>query len=46
MPRDRSSVTGFTGATTDLILRGTEYAISKDGYGYIKLTPVSVTADA
>lgn len=29
-----------------LILRGTEYTISKDRYGYIKVTPVGVTAEA
>ncbi|MET4144200.1 hypothetical protein [Arthrobacter sp. UYCo732] len=28
-----------------LILRGTEYTISKDRYGYIKLTPVKVATD-
>jgi hypothetical protein len=29
-----------------VLLRGTEYAIRKDRYGYVKLTPVTVNADA
>ncbi|TSE14991.1 hypothetical protein B1A87_002715 [Arthrobacter sp. KBS0703] len=29
-----------------IILRGTEYAISQDRYGYIKLTPTPVSAEA